>query len=267
MKLLDIYEKTEEFCRAEGGEDSVAAASLFTVGIALKDYFWPDLSFDETEEYSFEEIWYMICQCHEEKIERKDTDISDAGVLPLYQYIEGGIQYTNGISVRSSMYTELEVVDYFWFRNVCSADGKPDHGIVGGMLLYEYLIQRRMKRGGEFDNSVLNLYSYAANTMMVHNMHKQKEDGRKISFWEDPLLFLFLFAETIEPLQYIRNETDFRKVLRRIKVRAFQRKLIISVDPHYYDMFELEKKMELLNKKMHICCEIVRETSELYICV
>ena len=39
-----------------------------------------------------------------------------------------------------------------------------DHGIAGGLMLYESLVRRHLKQRGNLGREDLDLYSYAANT-------------------------------------------------------------------------------------------------------
>lgn len=268
MKMLDIYEKCDMFRRAEGGELAFDTVSLYITGMFLKEIFAPELSFSTTEEYSLEEVWFMICQCHDENTE--SWNIPEAAwpkITPLFHYSEGGIQYTNGSCIQSSMFTELQLKDFFYFQHICCADCNMDHGIAGGLLLYKSLIYNHLYNGKELDERVLNLYSYAANTMMAHNLCKKQGGWKKISFGEDPLLYMLLLAEVMEPLQYVRQGADYRRALQAVKVEVFQRKIVVYMNPEYFNMYELEKKMERLKKRIVICSEKTCKTEGFYICM
>ncbi len=292
MNLLDIYERSDMFRSVEGGEVSIETASLFTCGIVLKEIFFPSLAFCKEEEYSFEQVWYMICLYHDERMETPhiwkrmcslckdrrvrglegrniDTDNKwqpmQLGVSPFFHYIEEGIRYTNGACVRKCLLTETEVKDYFYFRNTCYNAGGMDHGIAGGLILYENLIRRRLQSRGELDKRVLNLYSYAANTLMVHNLCEREDEKKRIMPDMDPLLLLFVLAEAVEPLQYSQYEADCRMLLKAVEVEIFEKEFIVKMNPELFDIDEMEKRIETMKKRIRVSCEILRQTSEVCI--
>lgn len=293
MKLLDIYEKSDMFRSAKGGEVSIETASLFVCGIVLREIFFPSLSFSRPqEEYSFEQIWYMLCLHHDKRMERRriwkracsvrrdrsirrwesrNIDINykwkpmQLCFSPLFHYCGEGMRFTNGACVRECQLSETEVKDYFYFRNTCCREGGMDHGIAGGLLLYENLIRRRLQRRGELDKKALNLYSYAANTMMVHNLCEKENEKSRATIETDPMLLLFVLAEAIEPLQYATGEADYRRLLRAVEVEISEKEFVLQPDPQMFAVDELEERLERMRKKINVGCEFVRETSRICI--
>lgn len=284
MKLLEIYEKSHVFRSAEKGELAVDTASLFVCGILLKEVLFPEIGFFDEEGHTLEEVWFLLCQSHDESVERasvwekmcsfrrvqhmnigKQWGPLQIEFTPFFQYTGDGIRFTNGVRVQSSFYREEQIKDYFCFRNICYGDSGMDHGIVGGLLLYEYLMHRSLYGGKKVSEREQNLYSYAANTMIGHNLCGFYESKEKINLNEDPLLFLLLVAERIEPLQYVKREADYREALQAIQVSVRHKELFLRMNPQYFDVFELEKCLGQMKKKIGICCEIMHETAEIYV--
>lgn len=292
MKLLDIYEKSDMFRSAKGGEVPIETASLFVCGIVLREIFFPEIEFSSPEEYSFEQMWYMICLHHDKRMERHriwkraclerreksarrwegrniDTNCNwrpmQLCFSPLFHYLGEGMRFTNGACVRDCLLSEAEVKDYFYFRNTCSRKGGMDHGIAGGLLLYENLIRRNLQCKGELDKKALNLYSYAANTMMVHNLCEEEKEERRTTLDTDPLLLLFVLAEAIEPLQYAQKIVDYRTLLGAVEVEIFEKEFMMRMDPRFFAVDEMEKRIEKMLKKIKVGCEFMRETSRICI--
>lgn len=292
MKLLDIYEKSDMFRSAKGGEGSVETASLFACGMICKEIFFPALVFEGALELSLEQMWYLLCLHHDKRMEnpkmwkracahcrnRSAQGLEEGNIAvnrewqpmrfvfsPLFYYAGDGIRYDNGICVRKCLLAESEVKDYFYFRNICYGDGGMDHGIAGGLLLYENLICRRMELGGELDRQTLNLYSYAANTLLVHNLCEKKEGWRTIRPDEDPLLLLLVLAETIEPLQYAKCGVDYHMLLQAVEIDVRKEGLTVRMNPAYFDVLKLENKISRLKKIVRVNCEFACKTSEVYI--
>lgn len=270
MTLWNLYEKSEVFRKVEGGEMSIAKASLFVSGILLRETVFPDMDFCGYPEYvSMDEMWYMICLHHDKRMEQQriweqlcrerngaregEWEILNIAVnrkwqplhlcfSPLFQYLEGGVCFTNGTCVKKCRFSEAELIDYFYFRNTCYRKGGTDHGIVGGLFLYENLICRHLQQKGEPDRKTLDLYSYVANTMMVHNICEKYRGMEPIASGKDPLLFLIALAEVIEPLQYRTLDVSYRVLLDAVTVDVFERKLILRPEPYLFHLNVMEEK-------------------------
>lgn len=289
MKLLDIYEKSDVFKGAKGGEMSIETVSLFVTGIAMREILFPEISLENSRHgFSFEQVWYALCLYHDNQMEnaciwekvcqgrrnrgirrgesgKKDED-DKWGPLnlcfsPLFYYSGDGIRFTGGAQVRECFLSEDAVKDYYYFRSTCYRDGGMDHGIAGGLLLYENLVCRHLQRIGETDRDSLNLYSYAANTLLVHNICQESRDGERITPAKDPLLFLLMLAEAIEPLQYAIECTDCRKILDRAEVEIRGHEIRIRIDPNCFFIGRWEEKLRKMEKKILIDYKIWRETA------
>ncbi len=262
MKLWDMYTRSTTFRTAEGGEISKESASLFVSGIILKAILFSDITYTgRGEEFTFEQMWYLICLHHDISFEQRKVwemiccDISGSRSLvpyegksleiqckwsplpvifsPNFTYEEGSIEFGNGARVRKSILTESEIRDIFYFRNTCCKTMGMDHGIAGGLLLYENLVQQSYEIKKRAERNSRDLYSYLANTLMVHNLLKMSEDGLRYTIREDPMLCLLLIAEALEPLQYVneyKNEgVTAEKILDCIQIEIEEKKLILQV--------------------------------------
>lgn len=278
MKFWNIYEKSNVFNSVEGGDISVDSASLFVCGIIFREIFCPDIAFQcENEEYSLEEVWYMLCLHHEKRMgqyciwEAIDREIERNRknkrivFVPMRSYMGNGVRFTNGACVKECMVLKTEIEDYHYFRNACCRKKDMDHGISGGLLLYENLIRRHVTQKGEMNCRALNLYSYVANTMIVHNMYGKYGTQKQVTLEKDPMLFLFLMAETIEPLQYGKKDLNYRVLLNAVDIELYENRMVLQPDPDYFDFEAMERKVNILQNIIGIKCYMERETSKICI--
>lgn len=293
MKLLDIYEKSDMFRCAKGGGLAMEKGSLFVSGIILREVFFPQISFKSSrEEYSFEQVWFTLCLYHDKRMESESrwkracmerTDRENGqweskscgpdgkghpmqlSFSPLFQYSGDGIKFTNGVQVTGAVFSEAEITDYYYFRSTCFRNGGMDHGIAGGLFLYEDLIQRHRQRYGDSDQNARNLYSYAANTMMAHNICIGSGTAKGITPEKDPMLFLLILAETLEPLQYAEKCEDYRQVLKQVEMEIEKGGITLIINPDYFAVDRLEENLRNMQKKIKVDYKIWRETAEICI--
>jgi len=146
------------------------------------------------------------------------------------------------IIVRDSQYSFKLIDDYFYFRedymNVI------DHGIIGGMLLFDRFIELYQKK--YFDNINLDfnkryhsnftyfmcddyheacieqfpLFAYLADCIVSHNVFLPTEESlpvykkynidalknKQIDYAKNPLLYLLCFVDTIDPVKFFMNK-------------------------------------------------------------
>lgn len=293
MKLLDIYEKSDVFKCAKGGRLAIEKASLFVTGIVLREIFFPELAFENnTVGYSLEQMWYALCLFHDKRMERERTwecvcrERKERGAgrwesrnievtnkwnpmqicfSPLFHYDGEGIRFTNGARVSECVLSETEIKDYFYYRSMCSRMGGMDHGIAGGLLLYENLVWRHLKQSGKPDRNALNLYSYAANTMMVHNIDIGKASVQKMVPEKDPMLFLLILADALEPLRYASESADYEELLKQAEIEISKQKIRLIWNPDYFVIERLEENLRNMQKKIKADYKIWRETAEICI--
>ncbi len=172
----------------------------------------------------------------------------------------GIINFNNGTMIKRSWYNYSVKENYFRYR--LSNMGKVDHGIVGADKLFSGLIENynnefmNNRRSGEFKCFINNenryfscehfkVFTYVANTIAAHNIFMADEETieiyerynlhcllpknyRKISYKEDPLLFILCVADTLEPTKRFRD-MDAERVLENIGVDYDKENNIISV--------------------------------------
>ncbi len=252
MTLWDLYEKSIVFKGMKGGERMSESASLFVCGIMIKEVLCPEvmlLSEKERMQYSLEEIWYMICLHHdrywgEGKIWKKQRPTFPM----LFGYTEEGVRFTNGACVKQCPISEAEMVDAYYFRRVCYGEGA-EHGMAGGLVLHENLIRRYRGDYEDADSQTRNLYAYAANTLMLHNLFEPEKTKYRITPETDPLLFLLLLAESIEPLQYKRRAADVRVLLTAVQLEIRDGEMFLIPDETYFDIEAMTQGIEKARKK------------------
>lgn len=87
--------------------------------------------------------------------------------------------------------------------------GKIDHGIASGLILYDALVKNRVKQKDKYgiDDTKYNLYwgddldefyATSAYSIAIHNIRSGNKE-LKFSIDDNPFLFLFWLADTIEP--------------------------------------------------------------------
>lgn len=235
---------------------------MFVSGIILKAILFSDITYTgRGKEFTFEQMWYLICLHHDIRFEQRNVwemiccDMSGTGSLVPYEgksleiqckwsplpvifspnfiYEEGSIEFGSGAHVRKSILTESEIRDIFYFRNTCCKTRGMDHGIAGGLLLYENLVQQSYEIKKRAERNSRDLYSYLANTLMVHNVLKMNVDGFRHTIRKDPMLCLLLIAEALEPLQYVNGYKNdawaTEKILDCIQIEIEEKKLILQV--------------------------------------
>ena len=149
-----------------------------------------------------------------------------------------GIRFNNGLEIRKSMYSRNTVLNYLEF---CKMDEKIrhyDHGIVGGLWLFDslmknynkqYTIEKRNNRNTDFydfytsehlhfSGEQRKIFGYLADCIIAHNMwpanestnakyikckldELTKERFELISFKDNPILFILALADTLEPIK------------------------------------------------------------------
>ncbi len=289
MKLRKIYEKSNVFGQSDNclpGQESGKrrSESLFVSGIVLREVLCPHLEFSGTEDlYSFEQLWYALCLHHNLQYEKKgiweslcrkrsgiETDRQpecintewgrkwspmEVCVSPMFVY-EREVFFTNGASRKKSEIQEADMTDCFYYRAMCSSREGMDHGIAGGLLLYEDLMNRDQMLHIPYERSPKDLYSYLATTLMSHNIWKEREQEEPLAFEEDPLLFLLLLAETLEPLQYETEYKTGEKLLDEIEVELHENEVSISVGTDRKLFEQYVENMIALQEIIRIRCNI-----------
>jgi hypothetical protein len=234
-KCLDAL-KTKE--NAEGEDRRLRhIVSLFFLGFAIYENIQiikkgideqiEDLGilhkeFSSSKRFAF--IWFLLCIFHDLGYAYERKLVKEPGQIVKVKMPTGFIP---------SKYTKENIDRYDKYRQ-CKWNVK-DHGIWGGKVFYSEMIAIGKKiaenqRNNEFKifetENVGKLYQYAAWIIMCHNINYntnnddytncyrcQKLDdfilskARCISIKNNPLLFLFCFADTIEPTKKLHSKT------------------------------------------------------------
>ncbi len=195
----------------------------------------------------------------------------------------GGVLFSNQTKVKNGWYCPLIIERYFRYR--LRKMYTFDHGIVGADKFYSDLINNYKS---EFENnrikgsfcSFLNrenkhfsceqfkVFAYIANCIAAHNVFmaegekKQeeyedygleclfKENFRKISYQDDPLLFILCVADTIEPTKRF-DDLEACKILGSMSVDydAEENKLFVYIDSDFVNKYcTTESRMEKYTK-------------------
>lgn len=99
-------------------------------------------------------------------------------------------------------------------------NGKIDHGIASGLLLYSGLVENRKDKEEKYgeiqrideNNSIYwgkdleKFYTDASYSIAIHNI-RYPENTLKFSIEENPFLFLFWLADTIEPIKSFESKS------------------------------------------------------------
>jgi len=166
-------------------------------------------------------------------------------------YVErfGGITFSNGVTVYKSMYSRKTVLNYLEYCKMADGIRHYDHGIVGGLWLYDslmknyyrtYYIEKEENEHVNFKNFWVDgywhfseeqkaVFAYLADCIIAHNMWPASPDKidiynkcgleeltpplfQKISFAKNPILFILAIADTIEPIKLYLSTTQMSEV-------------------------------------------------------
>lgn len=149
-----------------------------------------------------------------------------------------GITFSNGVTIYKSMYLRETVLNYLEYCKMTDGIRHYDHGIMGGLWLYDSLMKNYYRaywneKGKHRDVNIENffvdgywhfyeeqkmIFAYLADCIIAHNMWPASSDNidiykrcgldelippsfQKISFEQNPMLFILAIADTIEPIK------------------------------------------------------------------
>lgn len=186
---------------------------------------------DSKIEFSF--VWFLICLFHDlgYAIEDKEkfNDFDD--------FIKGKVKYFLNERVGVPAFYESVYENYFNYRlksrNVCIR--KPDHGICGGIILFnklnEILLRKQANKESEglyWNQKLINIYRHASWVILCHNIFFIKKgdiaeqeyldnklnalilnekETTKINIKKHGFLYLFMLVDSIDPIK-IANTFD-----------------------------------------------------------
>jgi len=218
-------------------------------------------------EFSF--IWFLICLFHdlgytiEEKEHYKNFD----------SFISGKVKYFLNERVGVPYVYEKTFIDYFNYRLKSKNEyiNKPDHGISGGILLFNKLnsiLKEKQKNnksdGLSWNKKLINIYRFTSWVILSHNIFfirkgdsKEKEyvdsglqdlildktENSKIDLKKHTFLYLFLLVDSIDP---IKTFEQYEK-LNKIDFECVSNKIIIDVNNEEFRT-EYIKKVDRLKE-------------------
>lgn len=164
---------------------------------------------DSRIKFSF--IWYLICLFHDlgYGIENNQTFKS------FDEFIEGKVMYYLKERVGVPLVFEKTYVNYFNRRlNSCNKDlNKPDHGICGGILLFDILnsnlIKKRLQNSIYFswNKKLINVYRFACWVILSHNIYFTKKGNSNEQEYLDNNLQDLILSKTDKPKIKLKNHT------------------------------------------------------------
>lgn len=160
-----------------------------------------------------------------------------------------GIVFCNGERVDKAMYSRKTVLNYLEYCKMNEKIRHYDHGIVGGFWLYDSLMKNYYKmymREKEFNHNTHSEYfyvngnryfskeqhmvfAYLADCIISHNIWPANEETyeiykkcelnelvepnfKKISFRDNPILFILAIADTIDPIKLYSDVTNVQEI-------------------------------------------------------
>lgn len=191
-------------------------------------------------EFSF--LWFLICLFHDlgYQIENNDSYSDFNDFLSRKCSVPHFLK--SSVGVPGVYFNTYEAYFNYKIESVNkSFGGKPDHGICGGILLYDVLnkivnkrIKNRDKRQTEglyWDKKLLSIYKRVSWVILSHNIYfawkgsvtykdytknlklkeliLTRETGPLVKLNKHPLLFLFLLVDCIEPIKQYKEYNDF----------------------------------------------------------
>lgn len=228
----------------------IHTVSVYLLGIYLADalsinLYTEDARGDKKRLY----MWYLTCLYHDYgyTIENAPIKFPPKG-LTIHQLFEkcNGRNYYRS---RNGEFSDMVRLRYYnYFRNEYH---KINHGIIGGLLLYDQLLNhfnRKLNGNKEYIDEFNNLYystnqkenfAQCANAIIAHNMWFNKfpikeltlNDGQKYTY-KDWLTALLVLCDTIEPLKNFPCCVPLY-VLKMIQLEKYGDTIKIAVDSNH----------------------------------
>lgn len=149
-----------------------------------------------------------------------------------------GIMFSNGVTINKAVYSRMTALNYLRYCKMAEGIKHYDHGIVGGLWLYDSLMKNYYIAFGNakeknkdaacndfcldghwhFSSEQEAIFAYLADCIISHNMWPANADTieiyrkyhldeliypkfKRISFKDNPILFILAIADTIEPIK------------------------------------------------------------------
>ncbi len=222
-------------------------------------------------------IWFLIALFHDNAYSmEKDKGLKHIGTLTA---LRKHFNITHDLMrYKLSVCTHLATSRSNYFKYRRKHWESIDHGMIGGLLLYDRLVKiRREKQLNEsqqerlyWDKSLEADYKLAAQAISLHNIWLAGDDeyikiykeygldqlinAPKVKFNEFPLYYLLSVADTIEPLKaYEKSKEKDEYILSQVQISFDGESIAISLTKSSrLDIAELYKRAKNLEKWLAI---------------
>lgn len=232
-------------------ERSPHIVSTFLLGIRIAEHLYFDINTKNIDNINFIYLWFMACLYHDIGYVYEN----DHNCAHLRTVQKDGLNALKDIcnikylcDNEFKTYKKENINLYLSNRAICSSEniGKIDHGIVGGLLLYDRLrknfdeawnkakrkkqkiSRKRFKYNGlNFSNEHYKYYAEAADAIIAHNIwintlneyltknNKEHLEVNKIDK-NNKIAFILALADTLEPIKkygiFALNMISFEKM-------------------------------------------------------
>ena len=211
---------------------------------------------DSKIEFSF--IWFLICLFHDLGYSIENTE----KYSNFDEFINGKVKYFLNKRVGVPALYKDVYINYFNYRLRSEKDflRKPDHGICGGIILFNKLNEilsskskNKKSEGLSWNKKLVNIYRYASWVILSHNIFFIRKGESDEQVYRDNNL------ETL-----ILDETETSKIILKKHSFLFLFALVDSIDPiKIYDSFENLKKLKCCIDKNTIVLETVNDNLQM----
>lgn len=182
----------------------------------------------KNDEFHF--IWFLTSLVHDfgyfaERDKSKFPEITEK--ISSIKREHDLLDYRNSNKYLIEAYTEYQestrrIIDYIpnYFKEAFQGkrssrnESKIEHGIYAGLLLYDGLVRNRLKKAEDstlyWKPDLDKFYAIASFSIAIHNMRRDgiidNPNELKFSIDDEPYLFLFALADTIEPIKFFEKE-------------------------------------------------------------
>ena len=216
-------------------------------------------------EFSF--VWFLICLFHDLGYSLEDHD----NYADFDEFITGKVKYFLKERVGVPSLYEDVYKNYFNYRlhSTNSFIRKPDHGICGGIILFnklnEILLRKQKNKKSEglsWNKKLLNIYRYASWVILSHNIFFIRKgdiaeqiyrDNKldflildnteisKIDLKKHGFLYLFMLVDTIDPIKKVETFDN----LNMIKCKTENNIIMLEVENENTRKEYFKKVLEL----------------------
>jgi len=220
IKIIKFFKiEFEQFTRAIHTNGVFFLGSLFYEKLDFKNKI--NFTRDGRDEFYF--MWFLSSLVHDfrhdmEKRQNEDKKLTNDIDSFITEFdVENNLLKKPINNYSKNMKELIAFIPEYYERRIDGKEGRSnesriDHGITSGLILYDSLVKNRKEKQeehGDIDtkhnlywgDELDKFYAIAAHSIAVHNMRKE---DLKFSITEEPFLFLFMLADTIEPSKYFK---------------------------------------------------------------